>query len=249
MVPTASPSTSRRARRRSFLWFVWTAAAILLLGAGLGFRATSNRQGRAGFASVQVAGFTTLISPSLQANPELKDRVLWRLEEQLAAAVDVLPASSHETLREIRVWVDPDSALNGSTVAMYYWQRQSLEQPPLIKQRAGDISISDIDEFIRQHGRYSVMLHELAHGYDDRRLNRQDPGVLKAFQAARTHDLYGKMGSGWNDSYAVADVREYFATLTEAYFASRPDAPRSRAELKAVDPQGFAAVQRAWESE
>ncbi|OLV16891.1 hypothetical protein BOO71_0010540 [Deinococcus marmoris] len=102
--------------------------------------------------------------------------------------------------------------------------------------------ISDVYGFIRSHGQYSVLLHELAHGYDDRQLKRQDPGILKAFKAARTQGRYGAEAA----SPAVVDVREYFAVLTEAYFASRPETPHNRIELKIVDPQGYAAVEHAW---
>lgn len=247
MSSAASPD-STRARRKWRTGVMGVIASLLLLGTPILYRAHLARQELSGFIAVQAAGFTVLVSPSLQSDPELKERVMWRLEEQLASVVTVLPESGREVLRETRIWVDPDPTIDSQTtpagvpVARYLWQQPSAEH----HQRAGDIEILDVYRFIRLHGQYQVLLHELAHAYDDRQSRFQDPWILKAFNAARRKGLYDQLSGSDDDSSANVDAREYFAVLTEAYFSSRPNTPHNRRELKLFDPQGYQALERLW---
>ncbi|MFC4425104.1 anthrax toxin lethal factor-related metalloendopeptidase [Deinococcus navajonensis] len=211
-----------------------------------------------GFTRVQVAGLTTLISPDLQADPALRERVMWRLEEQLTAAMKVLPAAGREALRDVRIWVDPapeadddPSGPSGSlALGLYIGQTEQVDPESGLRQaQAGDIVIPHPLGLIRAHGQINVLLHELAHAYDDRHLKFEDPGVSKAFNAAKKSGQYHltDVPAGFeHDSYAMRNEREYFAVLTEAYFGTREQQPRNRAQLRTFDPQGYTAIEHAW---
>jgi len=239
-----------RTGRRGPAWGLlglWTAAALW------SEQPAGDRE-LAEFTAVRIAGFTGLLSPAFQADAELQGRALWRLEEQLGAAVSALPPAQRERLRSVRIWVDPGpQAQEGATFAPTAWyiSRRAAGIPGFpYRNQAGSIVVSNLTAFIRDHGRYNVMLHELAHAYDDRELGFSHPGVLAAFESARQSQRYASIhndaGTMAAESYANARAAEYFAELTVAYFASRPTTPHNRAELRTFDPQGYRAIRSAW---
>lgn len=107
----------------------------------------------------------------------------------------------------------------------------------------GDILLTQPQDFIQGFGRGNVLLHELAHAFDDRRYGMQNPAVQAAFEQARREGLY--QDGEWTP-YAVTNAREYFAELSSAYFLRMTAPPLDRARLRRLDPAGYAAIEAAW---
>ena len=84
-----------------------------------------------------------------------------------------------------------------------------------------------------------MALHELAHAYDDRRPDRT-AAVDAAFASAKARALYAE------GTYAMTNADEYFAELSEAYFARNDIYPHVREDLRTHDLDGFTAIEAAW---
>ena len=99
----------------------------------------------------------------------------------------------------------------------------------------------------------AFVLHELAHAYHDRVLSFDEPGITAAYQRAKAAKLYDDVqrhhGSGRPDTreraYAMSNEREFFAELTEAFFAQNDFLPFTRAELAHHDPAAIETLRGA----
>lgn len=147
----------------------------------LGAEDTRKGQGGFGFQAVTVAGFNVRLSPAFLSDPELRERIMWRLEEQLTEAVAVLPPAHRQMMRSVPIWVDPvplDGGGEFMPTALYIRRAAADRLSYRSRHQAGGIRLSH--------------------------------------------------------------------SQTVAYFSTRADTPRNRRELRAFDPHGFRAVQRAW---
>lgn len=111
--------------------------------------------------------------------------------------------------------------------------------------------IGHLQNFIDwHHVQPSMVLHELAHAWAFRFLDPQTRAALKtAFEHARQSGRYESVLRSDNTrgrAYALTDVEEYFAELSEAYFGQNDFHPFVRAELRVFDPEGFVVIERAW---
>ncbi len=87
-----------------------------------------------------------------------------------------------------------------------------------------------------------VVLHELAHAYHDQVLGFDDPRIIDAYERFKK--------SGHGDAtlvitgqrvrhYVLADHKEFFAEMSEAYFGMNDFFPFNRAELMIAEPEIF----------
>ena len=97
-------------------------------------------------------------------------------------------------------------------------------------------------------------LHELAHGYHDKVLTWDQPDIIAAYEHAKAAKLYDRVerwhGTGipnnFERAYAMSNHKEYFAEVTEAYFARNDFFPFTRDELEKHDPEVFAVLKKVW---
>ena len=93
-------------------------------------------------------------------------------------------------------------------------------------------------------------MHELAHAYHDLVLSHYYAPIWSAYQHARLSGRYNAVrhSSGrFERAYAMTDHKEFFAELSEAYFANSNFFPFTREDLKEFDPSSFRAISDAWE--
>lgn len=100
------------------------------------------------------------------------------------------------------------------------------------------------------------LLHEYAHVYHlafDLTTCSQTIALTSAYENSVNNKTAILAANGdVTDYYAWSNEMEYFAELSEAYFAVAPDVtdsgdwPRDRAQLIAQDPQGYDAVRDLW---
>ena len=94
-----------------------------------------------------------------------------------------------------------------------------------------------------------MVLHELAHGYHDQVFGYDDEAIIEAFERSRDAGYYDQVGhiSGKpRRHYALTNQMEWFAETTEALYGTNDFHPYVRSELREVDPEGAALVQRLW---
>lgn len=95
-----------------------------------------------------------------------------------------------------------------------------------------------------------MVLHELAHGYHQRFLGENHPGIERCYQKAKAVGKYDAVlrSNGQHERhYALNNAKEYFAEATEAYFGKNDFQPFTREELKAFDPEMHDTIRGVWE--
>jgi hypothetical protein len=98
-------------------------------------------------------------------------------------------------------------------------------------------------------------LHELAHAYHDRVLEKgfDNAEIKAAYQRAKSDGLYDRVEQRFGDggsatvrAYAMTSHQEYFAECTEAFFSTNDFFPFTRNELARHDPAMFELLKKLW---
>ncbi|MFN7734080.1 MAG: hypothetical protein ACK5OB_19440 [Pirellula sp.] len=179
------------------------------------------------------------------------------LENQLQEIAKVVPEPALKHLREVELWVSPEYP-NIQPRAEYHpsvsWLRENHRNPAMEK----GIEFTNVRIFEAETRRMpNFALHELAHAYHDRVLERgfQNPKVLEAYQRAKASGTYDRVEQRFGDgrsattrAYAMQSQQEYFAEASEAFFSTNDFFPFTRAELEAHDPKMVALLSELWEA-
>lgn len=172
-----------------------------------------------------IEGWTVRVDDRLLTAPDdvVGTRALRFLESKLADIKVVVPADKTKKLQAVTIVLD---LTHGSLGAMQYhpsagWLKTHVFSTDLAKcvhlPRAADVATK---RNIREQP--WVILHELAHAYHDQVLGFDEPRIKDAFEQ------YKKSGRGEKTllhngqrvrHYALTDHKEFFAEMTESYFA------------------------------
>lgn len=205
----------------------------------------------------ELAGFPLMVSREFVAeDPELLARVLLQLEADLDEVRAMIPGPALAALRRTTVWVERQGAvveggMSGRGMCCH-WSADWLESAGLPREKAGGVEIVNAADFLEWRRSQPYMtLHEFAHAYH-RMLGADLPEIVETYRAAAEAGIYE--GVGRNSvpagegvrAYAATNHHEYFAELTEAYFALNDFVPYTRAQLAAMDPAGLTMVERLW---
>ncbi|QKK09461.1 MAG: hypothetical protein HND58_15690 [Planctomycetota bacterium] len=208
------------------------------------------------YESRELLGFGLMVSREfVRERPELLDRVLLQLEADLDEVVHLFPEAALAAVRRTTIWIELKGATNGGMSGRgmcCHWSADWLESVGLPREKAGGVEILNPEDFLawRRTQPYMV-LHELAHAYH-RMIGPDLPEIVGAYEAAMEAGLYDEVarnsveGDKTVRAYAATNHHEYFAEVTEAYFALNDFAPYTRKQLAAVDPAGLAMVERLW---
>lgn len=205
-----------------------------------------------------LVGFQVLVEPEV-----LKSGLPWRrvraaILADLERIVEVVPPSALERLRTTPIAVTrhtvPRREWEGSSAACLHVSPAWLEAHGYDAARAGVVEILHMDRFLLWRAEQPMMLlHELAHAYHlGMEGGYAEPNILRAYRSAMDAGLYEAVPyilaapHERRRAYAATNAQEYFAELTEAYFGRNDYYPFTREQLRAHDPQGLAAVERAW---
>jgi hypothetical protein len=209
----------------------------------------AGQQGQAeqeGYVEREVRGFRVFVERDL-AGAEVCGEVLELLEHRLFEVERVVPRAALERLRGVAFWLGleqrPWSGVYHPSAA---WLEENGHDPSWAKGIQFGVARDFLDWSRDQP---AMVLHELAHAYHDQVLGKDHGPLIAAFEAARADGRYGQVlrSSGQREpAYAITNVDEYFAELSEAYFWVNDFYPFVRAELREHDPAGFAAVEAAW---
>jgi hypothetical protein len=216
--------------------------ALFLPGVARAFEPTDS------YTQQNIEGWTVRVSANLDGeHAELKDRLLALLRVRLFEVNRALPPKALGKLRSVPVWVELDDP---KFPGMCFhpsadWLRDNGFNP----EKAGGIEIGNAQHFLDWSDQPAMVLHELAHAYHHLVLKHDNADLRAAFEAARSSGKYDSVlrASGTTErAYAMENVDEYFAELSEAYFSTNDFYPFVRAELKKHDPDGFALIRKLW---
>ena len=224
---------------------LFTMIAILLLAPALarGYEPTDS------YHPHTLEGWTVRVSARLADDADLAARTLALLRVKLFDANRALPPAALERLRrDVVVWVERDGERFPGMC--YHPSRDWLRDNGFNPDKAGGIEVGNATNFLAwSREQPAMVIHELAHAWFDRLPRAQRRVVHEAYEAARSSGAYDRVlrASGRTErAYALNDVQEYFAELSEAHLGTNDFFPFVRAELARHDPRGHKAVRDAW---
>lgn len=207
-------------------------------------------------ATFNLNGWTIHLSDDLWADEaDATRRMLQLLEMQLQRVIAAVPEPALTKLQDIPIWINPPYPERRPT-AEYHGQRQWLADNGRNPKMAKAIEITNVLQFPFENRRMPyVLLHELAHGYHDRQLERgfRNELISAAFEAAKRSGTYDEVDRfdgkviRKDRAYALSNPMEYFAESSEAYFGKNDFYPFNRQELKQHDPRIFELLPALWE--
>lgn len=211
----------------------------------------------ANYEPARLKGYGLMIRADWQRNrPAEVRRILAALETDLDVINAALPGPAAEFLRHrVTIWVSPSlqprAGFSGRGMC-FHASEAWVSGNGLGAARAGGIEICNAEDYLLWRAEQPMMvLHELAHAYHDA-IRPADRDIRAAFDRAVTAGRYECVRyilAGPDErrrAYAINNELEYFAELSEACFGRNDFEPMTRAELSEFDPQGLAAVERAW---
>lgn len=207
------------------------------------------------YVTKELCGFTVHVDERLlAAQTPLGDAALAELDRQLAQIERKVRAEALAELRTVAIWLGVDDPV--APCACYHPSPEWLRQNGFDPQKAKAVEIARAENFVSWTREQPWMvLHELAHGFDDRRLSAGDgPGshgarLEELFAAAKASGRYDEV-LHWNGEptrhYALNTSDEYFAEATEAWFGCNDFFPFVQAELLRHDPDLATFLREVW---
>ncbi len=203
-----------------------------------------------------VAGWTVHVSQKLESqNEQATAKALTLLEKQLEEIVRVVPAPAVAELLKVPLWFSPEYP-DTQPRAEYHPNKKWLIDNGRDPSMAKCVEFTNIRIFEAETRRMpNFALHELAHAYHDRVLERGfgNQPLKKAYEKAKASGKYddverqdanGRKHRG--RAYAMTTPQEYFAETSEAYFSRNDFFPYTREELKKHDPEMFKLLAELW---
>lgn len=215
------------------------------------------RQERAeDYEAREVEGARIHVNRALAADrPETLERVLLHMRADLDEIVHFAPAPALPVLRTVEIWVEKDGTHEtgrGGHGMCCHWSKDWLAANGVLGAKVGHVEIMNPDDFLNWRRDQPYMLfHEMAHALHWR-LSSLDAEIASVYRHAMDAKLYDAVPRNsvpegqtvW--AYAAENDHEYFAELSEAYFALNDFSPFTRAQFRAHDPDGFELVRRVW---
>lgn len=194
-------------------------------------------------------GWHVLVNQRLLAETNLCEQTLKILGGQLYQITRVVPATPLAKLRQIPIWVELDDPLFPG--ACYHESRDWLESHNVNPAKTDAVELANAKNFttwtIEQP---SMVLHELAHGYQHQFLGDDFAGIRRCYEHAKTSGIDDSVlrANGHHERhYAMTNEKEYFAEMTEAFFGTNDFYPFVRAELQKHDPEMFNLLCEVWD--
>lgn len=199
------------------------------------------------YTRLKVSEFNVLVSPAAELTPKLLKPTLALLAFRLRQVKQEVPAAAFKRLKEVSLWIEVNDPRNAA--AAYHPDAGWLKDNGYNVDMAHCVEIGNMANFLKwQHIQPSMVLHELAHSFHFRVVGEADY-IKAAYEHAVASHIYDSVPfvtGGLRRAYALTNQYEYFAECSEAYFGRNDFFPFIRSEFKKFDPQGYAAIERAW---
>lgn len=195
-------------------------------------------------------GFVLLVNPEILKHPEDAAAMFEELESQLKRIEQTVPKAALAELKKVRFWIEWEAKPGGA--AEFHVSETWLKDNGYNPEKALNVEINNCRNFVTwsQDGQPWMVLHELAHAYHHRVLKHKHEGLEAAFNDAVEKKRYESVAyfrpGEKRKAYAVTNVDEYFAELSEAYFGRNDFYPFDRADLARHDPAGYKAMREIW---
>ena len=201
------------------------------------------------YAEREIAGWKVHINRELlERRVEVGTRALSLLETKLTELKGFLPKVALEKLRTVPIWLGVNDYEKPN--AVYHPSAKWLREHGFNPDKAQAVEIPNAAIFIEwSTTQPMIVLHELAHAYHHQVLGHSHSELRTAFESARGNGRYDQVRHARGKverAYALNNVQEFFAEMSEAYFGRNDFFPFTRGELQEHDPEICALIGRLW---
>jgi hypothetical protein len=199
------------------------------------------------FKNIYLSGFKIIVDEKVAEKAETKE-CLKIIAKNLEEITKIIKPHNVEKLKKIPIWLEYKFKNDGA--AWYHTDKNWLINNGYSAELENSVEIKNIRNFIDwQSDQPYMLLHELAHGFEDLFLGEMQEKLVAAYNAAVSSGKYVSVSyirGGKQKAYALTNKTEYFAELTEAYFGKNDYYPYNKADLAEFDSEGYKLMQEAW---
>lgn len=201
------------------------------------------------YVARNIEGWEILINRHLLSDQAaLGSQAITLLQQKLNLLRQVLPPHALSELQGVKIWLGVDDA--PSPCSVYHPSRDWLVEHGCNPDKAKSVEIGCAQKFVLWSREQPMMvLHELAHAYQDRMSPEEQGQIKQAFEEAQKQRLYENVlycNGTTKRAYALNNDREYFAETSEAYFGRNDFYPFTRADLERYDPNMALLLSKLW---
>jgi hypothetical protein len=195
-----------------------------------------------------VSGWTVYVSPQLAKDDSLLADALREFEAQLHHLKRRVPAAAVKKLQQVPIWLEYQTK---RPWAEYHPNIGWLKAHGFNPDKAKCVEIGSAKKLVNGpvYRQTLVLVHELSHAYHDRVLGFDHAGIKQAYDEAKKAGIYDKVlrhDGKTARHYALSNHKEYFAEMSEAFFATNDFYPFVRAELQQHDPRIYELLEILW---
>jgi hypothetical protein len=196
----------------------------------------------------EVAGWQVRVNRELlERRAEVGAKALDLLETKLREIATILPPAL-AAVRKVPIWLGVDDYEKPN--AVYHPSAGWLREHGFNPEKAGAVEIPNAAIFLEWSGTQPmIVLHELAHAYHHQVLGHGNRELRDAFARAGASSRYEQVrhaNGRLQRAYALGNVQEFFAEMSEAFFGRNDFFPFTREELQAHDPETYVLIEKLW---
>lgn len=196
-------------------------------------------------------GWTVMLHPALPKDqPELLERTMLLLGNQLYQIERMVPKDAVAKLRRVKVWIENFDKHH--PCMCYHPDPGWLRGKKLNPDKAKGIEIAHPTNFLKwTKDQPWMVFHELAHAYHDQFVeggfrNKDVAAALARAKDSKKYESVLHINGRMQKHYALTNPMEYFAEASEAYFGTNDFFPFVRSELKQHDPDMYELLRKLW---
>ncbi len=197
----------------------------------------------------QVEGWTVHVSPQLQKWTAFAEETIKMLRHKLHMVKRYVPEKALTQLQKVTIWVELE---NPNVPYMTYHRcKEKLKSQYQNPDKLGAVEIGNVRNFMQWSFLQQFMvLNQLARAYHDGVLGFDNAEIKAAHQQATENDRYDlvlRFDGQYVRHPALADAKEYFAEMSEAYYGVNDHYPFLQFELKQYDPNACDLLTKLWQ--
>ncbi len=178
------------------------------------------------------------------------ERAMKVLEAKLIEITLIVPEKPLAKLRAVTIEMDLD--YGGLSPMQYHNEASWLKENGYSENLAKCVHIPVAEQLMSasENRRMPwVILHELSHAYHDQVLGFDEPRIKAAWQKFCKSGKYKSVLTSpghMREHYGLTNQMEFFAEMTETYFASNDFYPFVAGELKRDEPEIYELMSQIW---
>jgi hypothetical protein len=253
-LPASKPSSRIFIMKR---WQLNRITAALLLAAAIGCPAIAKDKTKAvekvhiPHKVIEIEGWSVHVDTSLLQGQHKKtgDLALKIVGQRLHQITLKIPAGPLKKMQEVPIYLDRKHPIGG---AHFHPDGKWLSEHGYDPAMAKAVQIADVGRLIQSARRPSggeVMIHELAHAYHNRVLGFNNKEIIEAynqFRASGKFEMVPVASGAKRPHYGLMNPMEYFAEMTETFFAVNDFYPFVQTELANEDPHTYRLIGKIW---